>query len=946
MGEAAHGGLGVDLDIAGRDVNRAERDFQSFEGVGSVENHRVEGNSYQTTNIFHGASGGAVEEKKALGDVLKPLEDRSRGCEARDLSRMRPQWSPDKIGAALLVSCDDHEMALAAARAWITQDYTTRERLCVHLSREPGLGLEFLDELAQGLTEPSVILVEVSGSHRFLNALLDSEVTRLESVLNGLEGMSVTLVLAVATKVLHASGYDPTKPPPFQHVEVDWLWQLLFGHFEPKRAAELETRLEDQRRLGKWPKALDELCDEISRLLATSPATLEEAIAQKEGSANQGAEVRDLLPTEVGLEHYAVAVAVLFARLPFPIFEKVLLQVVGGVSIRDESESFVLRDGVALSTRDENRRELSELWAEDSDGVLQRCGLENAPNEERGIRLARAGIRQDLREYLMRSHPRIFGSVIGKLTDPTFLLGVDLPRGFLADLVTLVIEEDTAALAPLGPGWLDEALAAAVSSLPPKRRSPRAADDYLLRRSSLEVASVDPWLTVPRRLARILETLVTHEARHGMVEGWLRRVVEKPLPAESGSMAEESPEDLDVPPEPAPLDPRSVEDALLLEVVLELCRAGQFGWLPWLRPWADRGDSEIKGDLERILLAWALDSRTRAWDVLGPISSWLPGIRASDAEVGSEEAEGVEEETWVSPTGAEAPDGEELLEPARGDANETQGTGSEKQESDSGAIESQASEEERAPDLGSDPAAEDAAAVTDGEPGSSGREGLLPEAVSSTEKSPAAGPRVTEPGFESSRGGVAHRVASALLGAASEDAEDYCFVARRRRCPLFRDLRFDPSSDKTRHSLERLVHWLVWVQALQDHLDPQADVGTRYRKVSEALLTWCFVLEGVDPDPKGKTSEPKVPTEISPVLEHLLEIVARRFQPWHKQGLLDYWHLKCDAFLRLSRTPRFRDRRRVTSQLRRKTRELRRRFKSIDRAQRRAAKSPRRRRPA
>ena len=808
-------------------------------------------------------------------EVFDELGSRPDYLQACDLSRLRDQLSADKTRSALMLTCQQHRMTLEAAWSWIEQELPTRKRLCIHVREDEGVGLEVLQTLAkQQREEPAVVLVEIKREHRFLRALLDSESTRIENLVRKLDTVSVTLVFAVPSSLLgreHDDGFWQSSP--IQHLKVDWLWQLLRRSFDPERASALEGRLADQRRRGKWSPSLAEVCDEVSRLLALSPAALEQAIAQKDEAQPESLELGEALPAERGIEHYALAVAVFLERLSYPVFEQVLLRVVADETVQDERESLQLQDGVARSVREEIRRDLAEVWKEDPDGVLRRAGLENATAKKRGIRLARPGIRQEIREQLLRSHPKVFSDLITKLAQPDFALSVDLPREFLSELVTLVIEHEEVGAASFDLEWLEDALGWAVETLAREPRLPLQPRPLGFSGPDLGTVRSKLWQTVPRRFAGILDAIVDSEGRRGLVEAWLLRA---PTP-----MQEEAKDG-------------STEDAILLEVVLELCRFGRFGWLPWLRPFVERGTPRVARTLGRILGNWALDPRVRAWDVLDPVAEWL-GIEVQ----------------------ARSDHHDDPSEPRTEDGNTA--------------------------DLR--PGSDDESGG-DSSPGAAGRGWAGGLWKRGRKVLGSGGPRTTPPRIAGSADSTAFEVAERLFEVASHDAMRYRFVSNRHECPLFRDLLFDPTSPRTRARLESLVLWLQRAQQSAARQAQQDEAPETYRKAAEALLSWTFVVEGVDLGGSPRRSLDEVSTQASPVVKILLEIVAQRFGAEQKQGFLDYWHFMGGGFLDLSKTPKFRNQRQLTAGLRRKTRELRRRFKSIDRAHRRAAKPPRRPRRA
>lgn len=492
--------------------------------------------------------------------------------------------------------------------------------------RQSELALYSLAETKIGGTSRKVVVVNLS-SRPFLDSMFRDLSLLLSTQELLAKGNTYLLLLVSDHEILEAFAqkleecYEVEDDQRYFFSIVPFLQPLLTCYFPKLKAAELTRQVEAQRNAGLWGSADSEveLFQWVRRLLREGPDSLEREVEARACAATGASafEVRRAIETIDASELFEttddVGRTVLYAVAKFPglhpdEFERLMeILLADRIAEVEFTEEEVGEEGTARKVTRKRERDLIDLWGEAPDHYLDDCQVQAVQQEDGSdsVDFVAPYLRRDIVEVLRQRHPLYLRHRLERLLEAGLLFeGNGRPK--LRDRTIALAVEMTLA----DPGRFDERwltrhvvrLDAVLGDEMTHQEEEGWAEDGFTSDEQM-FHSDDVRRRVRTGLSEFLREMLRHDRLKPVVERWLEELLRS----------------------------RKHRQALpfVLDIVKDFRFAPDFVALHWFRRLLDEAPEEVQTEVYESLLQAGIDLRLRAYDLLEPISEWLPDPEAS-----------------------------------------------------------------------------------------------------------------------------------------------------------------------------------------------------------------------------------------------------------------------------------------------------------------------------
>jgi hypothetical protein len=552
-------------------------------------------------------SAGVDRPEQTLDALLKDLRGKPRQLPDFDLNRDQSTPGTGPEDSLLFVTCHYHDIALAAAHALIRCRFRVHSKhyLDFPAAAEEDCSVDVLERIREPVSTPRVILVEITRETDFLRSLKIAGHTKIDGIKEVLRDNSTT-VICVSDDRLLEDDLDETilSKEELRHWKIPFLAFILTQEFDAEEAARLHRDIDRQRRQGRWPRDASDLDDQVRSYWESGAEKLRTQIDLRQTEEGlikaQPIRVEDTFPQDRGVEQIAICTAVYFRDLTPRDFEIVLAKVLENESIEvEETEEVVKENGEVATVKRKTSKELTAIWSEAPDAILQRCHLVQVVTGDggRAIDFEQPYLRTQSRIFIEKKYPMLVTLFFDKLQEQGLLFDLSLSTDVTRNLVRLAVERTLNDPSYYGERWLMQSVIGIRAIVKVKLEPAGDAEMHFLRLlESLHGMSI--WGQFCHRLSDVIREMLKHSSLEKIVDRFLHNLI------------------------------RQHDHAAALDIVLNITRnlrfVRRFDALYWMRLLLDQGQEDVRSRTYEILHRLAVGSDDRVYDFLAGIHDWLP----------------------------------------------------------------------------------------------------------------------------------------------------------------------------------------------------------------------------------------------------------------------------------------------------------------------------------
>lgn len=540
-----------------------------------------------------------------IDDLLKVLKGRSPYIRRSDFKFEGRGWGGCKNHSIVLLTSYDYVAALDVAYQVMERSFADCESYYLDLSERDDISVRALANAENRSKKPRVILVELAEQTNFLDSIKQATITKTYDLITWLIEQNTTVLCATSDRLFdEAKVGQAESKTAFQHCLIPFLDYVLEDAFGPNESKEVEERLREQRRAGRWPHEDGEFFKWVKNLWEKGPEVLRHEIelrGSEEGLVKaQPVKSPEIFPEELSIDQIVIWAAIYFEELTLRDFESVVLKLIEKEAIEvEEVEEVNGEDGESSERKIKVVHHLIDIWNRSPDTVLRRCELKllTQSNGRKVIDFAFPYLRQELRQHVESEHPMLSARIFDKLQGLSILLDQNLSSDVIEILIRLAVERTLQDNKFYDEKWflgtvMEMTRFVSVSFDPEDGERER----FLKVVASLHGQQI--WGQFCRRLSELIREMLRHEVLEPTVDRFLKML-------------------LHIGGHHAILD-------IVIHITGNLRYVHNFDSLYWMKLLLDQGRDEIRTQTYEVLHRLALGSGPRVYEFLAGIQEWLP----------------------------------------------------------------------------------------------------------------------------------------------------------------------------------------------------------------------------------------------------------------------------------------------------------------------------------